>query len=119
MQGKLEPAQLEAPARAALEEAAFKLVKDAHAGGARPGAYYGAYLHWLQRGLPVAQAYVERSGIHARALCFLQAPSLTAATSLPFPRQACSATYQDGDDWHRTMLQHLMINHMSPFTGRC
>lgn len=88
----LQPAKLEAPARAALEEAAFKLVKDAHAGGGRPGAYFGAYLHWLQRGLPVAQAYVERSGIHARALCFVQALPLCAATSLSFARQACAAT---------------------------
>ena len=91
MQGNLEPAHLEAPARSVLEEAAFKLVKDAHAGGGRPGAYFGAHLHWLQRGLPVAQAYVERSGIHARALCFVQALSPHAAASLLSPGPACCA----------------------------
>lgn len=72
-QGALEPAQAEAPGRAALEEGAFRLVKDAHTGrGSRPGAYHAAYLHWLQRGLPTAQAYTERSAVHARACCFLQ-----------------------------------------------
>ena len=74
-QGAQEPAQAEAPGRVALEEGAFRLVKDAHAGGgSRPGAYHAAYPHWLQRGLPAAQAYTERSAVHARACCFLQVP---------------------------------------------
>ena len=50
-------------------------MKEAHAGGGRStvGAYYGSYLRWLQCGLPVAEAYAERSAIHARALCYVQA----------------------------------------------
>jgi hypothetical protein len=84
VQGALEPALTEGPGRAALEEGAFRLVKDAHTGGgSRPGAYHAAYLHWLQHGLPAAQAYMERSAVHARACCFLQVPA-DPCTCRPF-----------------------------------
>ena len=64
-----------------LEEAAFKLVKDAHAAGGRPGAYFGAYLHWLQRGLP-GGAGLCGALRHSRARALLRAGALTPSCYL-------------------------------------
>ncbi len=72
-QGKLDAPAVEAVSRGELTEAAFRHLARAHRGQPRPGPYYAEYLNWLKQGLPPAQAYVERSAVHALAKCYLQA----------------------------------------------
>ena len=72
---------MEAASRAELTEASFCHLARAHRGQPRPGAYYAEYLKWLKQGLPPAQAYVERSAVHALANCYLQACAFCASAS--------------------------------------
>lgn len=87
-QGNIESPNEETATPEELKEAAFCVLKEAHAGTRPPGVYHERYITWLLRGLPSWEAYLERAGIYLKAHCYLQVPRATRPPPVPLPPSA-------------------------------
>lgn len=83
LQGNIEAPTQEAATPEELREAAFCVLKEAHAGTRPPGVYHERYITWLMCGLPSWEAYLERAGIYLKAHCYLQVPRAAGARPPP------------------------------------
>lgn len=110
--GTIVGMDIESAGVVATNEAAFRVIYDAHRDCPKPGPYYATLLRWItmKGGVKPSEAYTVRAAINLRAKCYLQArqDALSAIKALEKEMETLGAVdSSDGNSAEK-----------DPFTGR-